>query len=108
MTSWEHLLSVYPEYSRRMAAGGVRGCELDEAGCRILVRALYGERCGVVEAEVSVYSEGMLLVTRARVARSAVGNRGWAGGSLVAGHSSVRESVRVALAWMSDVRDLLR
>lgn len=110
-SDWDVLVTFFPGYKRKLAESGYKDTRLVPASgqeeAKILTVGAFGEACGAVVAEVYVWCRGGQLVQEARIARSAVGNRGWNGGSDSAAPRNEREAVRFATEYLMQARQIL-
>ncbi len=110
-SDWDTLASFFPGYSKRLAESGYKDTRLVPASAgqeaHIITTGRFGEQCGAVVAEVYVWCRGGQLVQEARVARSAVGNRGWNGGTRSAAPKKERDAVRFAADYLMQARQIL-
>lgn len=111
MTDWQKLVSVFPEYRRLMTEGGVKEVSLvqptSDIDGHILARRVFGLQCGAVVAESYLFSRNLQLVLESKIARSAVGNRGWDGGSQGAAPKNESEAAKIALLYFGQARQIL-
>jgi hypothetical protein len=111
MDDWHKLISVFPEYGRLLSEAGVRTARLvypsGESEGLVLTEKSYGEQCGAVVAEASLFCRGGQLVLQCRISRSAAGNRGWNGGSRGYAPKSAAEAAKITLAYFAQARQIL-
>jgi len=109
---WETLKGMYAEYDELLRQYGYKLSELHEPSGEeegyILTRGVFLEACGTVVAEVTIVCENGSLLASARIARSAVGNRGWNGGGRSAMPVNARKAMEFARDYLQNARQLLR
>lgn len=108
---WEILKATYAEYDELMRQYGYKS-ELHEPSGDddgyIMTRGTFMEACGVVVAEITIRCENSSLLASASIVRSAVGNRGWNGGSHGTVPRNARKAMEFARDYLMQARQLLR
>lgn len=105
------LQATFPEYAKLMRDYGYGSAELvpekDGVPGHIMLRKTFAEQCGAVTVEVTTTCYESMLMCSARIARSAVGNRGWNGGSSSATPKDAKRAAAFARDYMGQARQLL-
>ena len=108
---YERLEEIYPDYKEGMKKNGYKNVTLvpptDTADGRIVCEGIFSEQCGAVVGRVEVRCVNGTLYLAGFVTKSAIGNRGWGGGTRSTNPKDARAAVADSCDFLSGVRDLL-